>query len=400
MTEQRRAGTVRFLHTSDWQLGMTRHFLEGEAQARYAAARLDAVRAIARVADEQDCEFVVVAGDVFDSNLLSSQTVRRSLDALRAFEVPVFLLPGNHDAYHAATVYRSDVFLRECPPNVRVIVDTSPIPVAPGVCLVGAPLTSNTPLGDPTAEVLAGLPADGTRRVLVAHGQVDAIDPDRDNVGAIRLRSLEGALLDGRIHVVALGDRHSRMSVGTSGLVHYSGSPEVTSHRDRAAGEVLVVDLPVSGPATVRPVRVGAWRFLDVAFDLTCADDVASLDDQLSGFADADRTVLRHALEGSLSVADHAHLEDVLARHRDRFAAFYPWDRRTDVAVYVDVAELSDLGVGGFVRSAVEELTGRAGAGAMAPLGVAPDDTGSPDPAQTASDALALLYRLAGGGVR
>ena len=29
---------VRFLHTSDWQLGMTRHFLQGEAQARYAGA--------------------------------------------------------------------------------------------------------------------------------------------------------------------------------------------------------------------------------------------------------------------------------------------------------------------------------------------------------------------------
>ena len=33
---------VRFPHTSDWQLGMTRHFLEGEAQARYSAARIDA----------------------------------------------------------------------------------------------------------------------------------------------------------------------------------------------------------------------------------------------------------------------------------------------------------------------------------------------------------------------
>ena len=37
---------VRFVHTSDWQLGMTRHFLEGEAQARYTAARIDAIRSI------------------------------------------------------------------------------------------------------------------------------------------------------------------------------------------------------------------------------------------------------------------------------------------------------------------------------------------------------------------
>ena len=34
---------MRFIHTADWQLGMTRHFLEGEAQPRYAAARRDPV---------------------------------------------------------------------------------------------------------------------------------------------------------------------------------------------------------------------------------------------------------------------------------------------------------------------------------------------------------------------
>ena len=34
---------TRFLHTADWQLGMTRHFLAGDAQPRYSAARREAV---------------------------------------------------------------------------------------------------------------------------------------------------------------------------------------------------------------------------------------------------------------------------------------------------------------------------------------------------------------------
>ena len=34
---------MRFIHTADWQLGMTRYFLNGEAQPRYSAARRDAV---------------------------------------------------------------------------------------------------------------------------------------------------------------------------------------------------------------------------------------------------------------------------------------------------------------------------------------------------------------------
>jgi len=35
---------VRFVHTADWQLGMSRHFLDTDAQARFTAARIDAVR--------------------------------------------------------------------------------------------------------------------------------------------------------------------------------------------------------------------------------------------------------------------------------------------------------------------------------------------------------------------
>jgi DNA repair exonuclease SbcCD nuclease subunit len=55
---------TRFLHTADWQLGMTRHFLSPEAQGRFAQDRIDAVREIGVIAREQRAEFVVVSVDV------------------------------------------------------------------------------------------------------------------------------------------------------------------------------------------------------------------------------------------------------------------------------------------------------------------------------------------------
>src|ERR1035437_5406397 len=82
---------AKFIHTADWQLGMTRHFLEGEAQARYTQARFDVVRGIAALATNENCDFVIVSGDVFESNLLDKRVIVRSLDALIAFSVPVFL---------------------------------------------------------------------------------------------------------------------------------------------------------------------------------------------------------------------------------------------------------------------------------------------------------------------
>ncbi|MBW3085548.1 3',5'-cyclic adenosine monophosphate phosphodiesterase CpdA [Austwickia sp. TVS 96-490-7B] len=389
--------TVRFLHTSDWQLGMTRHFLEGEAQGRYGQARLDAVRAIADLARERHCDFIVVAGDVFDSNLVSSQVVRRAFDALTEIDVPVYLLPGNHDALNAASVYRNDVFRAECPCHVHVLDQPRAWPVAPGVEIIAAPLTSNSPIADPTDAVLSDLPADGTRRILLAHGQIDQIDPDARSVSAIRLAPLEAALREGRLHYVALGDRHSRLSVGHTGAVHYSGTPEVTSFREEFPGDVLIVELPPDRPAHVDAVHIGRWHFVTLEADVSTAADVTDLDRRLGELPDPERTVVNHILTGTLSLSDHAALEEILERHTDRLASCRAWQRHTRIAVHVDGAELSDLGVGGYVADAAADLAARAARDTDRNL---PTGTTSDSEAPTATDALALLYRLVTVGAR
>ena len=86
--------SIRFIHSSDWQLGMTRAFLSKESAPRFSQARIDAIRRLGELAKEHDAAFIVVAGDVFESNQLSKQTVLRTVEALKTIPVPVFLLPG------------------------------------------------------------------------------------------------------------------------------------------------------------------------------------------------------------------------------------------------------------------------------------------------------------------
>lgn len=85
---------MKFLHTADWQLGMTRHFLRAEAQARFSQARLDAVRSIGQLAVEEGCEFVVVCGDVFESNQVDRQVLARAFDAMGVTPEVTFYLGG------------------------------------------------------------------------------------------------------------------------------------------------------------------------------------------------------------------------------------------------------------------------------------------------------------------
>lgn len=384
---------VRFLHTSDWQLGMTRHFLEGEAQARYTGARIDAIRSVAEVARREGCEFVVVAGDVFESSLVATQTVRRALEAMGSIDVPVYLLPGNHDPLDAVSVYSSRVFTAARPENV-VVLDTPGVhEVAPGVELVAAPWFSKEPLSDLLADALAGLgPADGVR-IAVGHGALDVLDPDESSVRSIGLAGLQRALADGVVHYVALGDKHTRLGVGEA--VHYSGSPEVTSFREEQPGDVLVVDVSAGAPPVLTPHHVGTWSFVSVQAQVEGAADIDALDEELGALAPKDRTVVRTALQGTLTLADKARLDTLLDAYDDAFAARITWSSHDDIAVVVG-DELTDLGVGGFVDHVVDRLAAQAGVGGGAGPGLTGAGSAGAE-AGTARDALSLLYRLAKG---
>ncbi|WP_025735372.1 metallophosphoesterase family protein [Mycobacterium genavense] len=375
---------MRFLHTADWQLGMTRHFLAGDVQPRYSAARRDAVAGLGALATEVGAEFVVVAGDVFEHNQLDPKVIGQSLEAMRAIGIPVYLLPGNHDPLDASSVFTSALFTRECPDNVVVLDSAGPHRVKPGLEIVAAPWRSKAPTTDLVAEVLDGLEnPDAVTRVLVAHGGVDALDPDRDKPSLIRLAGLEAALARGAIHYAALGDKHSLTRVGESGRVWYSGSPEVTNFDDVEAnpGHVLVVDIDETNQVTVTPRHVGCWRFVTVHRQVDTSRDIADLDLNLDLMTEKDRTVVRLALTGSLTVTDRAALDACLDRYARLFADLRTWDSHTDLAVIPADGEFTDLGIGGFAAAAVEEL-----------VATARGDDG--DFAADAQAALALLLRL------
>lgn len=372
---------MRFLHTADWHLGMTRRFLEPEAQARFADDRIQAVRRMAGLAADEGCAFVVACGDLFDSNHVDRRAVARALDALAEFEMPVYLLPGNHDPLDAASVYRTPLFRDRCPAHVSVIDDSEPIPVGNGVELVGAPWRTRRPGRDLAADALEGLvPHAGTVRVLAAHGAVDALAPDPTDPSLIRIDALRHALFSGAIGYVALGDRHSAGEVAGEPRIRYPGAPVATDHDQVNPGTALVVDVDAAG-ATVAEHRVGNWEFRRIEARLDGLDDVERLDGELDAVADKARAVVRLALVGSLSVAEDARLQEVLEHHGDVLAGLTVSEGRSDLAVFVDDDALRGLGLTGYAHDAAAEIAALAG-------GHGPQH-------DAARDALRLLNRLA-----
>ena len=371
---------MRFLHTGDWQLGMTRHYFSDGAQERYSEARFEALRTIGRVAREQRCEFVVVCGDVFETNQVDRKTVSNALEALASIPVPVHLLPGNHDPLDAGSIFRQPTFQRRRPSHVHVFESTAPVTVSNGVELVGAPWTSKRPLHDLVQAACRDLaPSREVLRICVAHGAVDALAPDKDNPALIGLAAAERLLAEQRIHYLALGDKHSLTDVGASGRVRYAGTPEPTDFDEPQPGFALVVELTPDS-IQVEPVRLGTWSFAQREFELASDADLDALERALQETPNKQRTVLKLGLVGTLSLRQQARLEERIEVAGDLFAAIVPSESRSYLAVLPDDADFSALQLAGFAERAAARLR---------ELAVAGERT------DTARRALGLLLRLA-----
>jgi len=372
--------SVTFVHTADWQLGMTRRFLDADAQARFTASRIDGIGRIGELARAHHAEFVLVCGDVFEDHQVSPQVVRRALDEMADIGLPVYLLPGNHDPLDRASVYRATTFERHRPTNVHVL-DAGVTRIRDGVEVVAAPWMSKRPLSDLLAEQVTRLSDVDAVRIVAGHGIVDTLDPTGADPAAIDVTGLQEALAAGRIDYVALGDRHSVTDIGDSGRIWYSGAHEVTDFDSREVdpGHALVVTASRSSVQVERH-PVGQWAFRSIESEINTTGDVESLAAQIESIPAKSKSVLRLRLSGVVSLETNTALDELLDTASDRFAALQRWadpDRRLLLEPTPD--DLARLGLTGYASAAADELAALA------------------DADVSARDALALLYRLASG---
>ncbi|MCX7542039.1 metallophosphoesterase [Corynebacterium sp. P5848] len=388
--------TITFLHTSDWQLGMERWFLPPEAQSRFDQARIDAIRALDAAAVDHGCSFILVAGDVFEHNSLADHTTGRALEALASLRTPVWLLPGNHDPLTATSPFYGACTI----PGVNVLADDTPVEVAPGIELVGAPLTARYASEDLAARALARLEPTSGIRILTAHGQVQHRGGE-PAPGLLDLGTLEDAVARRVIDYVALGDTHSAQPVGGTGRIWFSGAPEVTDYHDLDSagggednsGTALVVTVTVDddepdsvADVSVEQIDVGTWTFEALGAEINSAEDVTAFIARLEAYPDKARTVIKYALRGSVDLSTWQRLESGITRLQPRFASLRERPRLMDITVVPCDEELRELQLSGYAAGAWDELLDAA-------LG---SETTPADP--VARDALRLLHRFAEKG--
>jgi exonuclease SbcD len=272
---------MRLIHTSDWHLGRTLH---GESLLEHQGVFL---RWLLDQAVTRQVDAVLVAGDVYDRAVPSTDAVRLLDDTLVAFfhaRVPVILTSGNHDSWvrlgfasrlsEAAGIHlrtrvediARPVILRDSRGEVGIYGIPYLLPDAV-MAELGAERSHASVLAAARERIRADAAARGlSRTVVIAHALVtggQTSDSERDiRVGGIG-DAPAGALAG--CSYLALGHLHGQQRVDTGGATTagYSGSPLAFSFSERhhhksvtlADGTVETQLLPTPVPRPLREVR-------------------------------------------------------------------------------------------------------------------------------------------------
>jgi DNA repair exonuclease SbcCD nuclease subunit len=306
-----------FIHTADLQLGKPfGRIAEDGARIRLRDRRIEAIDSIGALVREREASFVLVAGDLFDSETADKRTVAQALEAFGRIDADIFVIPGNHDHGGEGSVWHQDFFKSERArhaPRLQIILERKPL-IRDDAVILPAPLFGKRDLEDPTAWIRGAfmeahdIPTDRPRIVL-AHGTIQNFhapdasqDSDRQASNHVVLAKLPISELD----YIALGDWHGTMAASADGKAWYSGTPEIDRHPKASTnrpGHTLVVRASRGAAPQVDQVPTSKTKWLTHAVRLDDAT-IAHFNDELKSVL-GDRStdaILRLELDGSLSL--------------------------------------------------------------------------------------------------
>ena len=220
---------IRLIHTSDTHLGDD---WDPHSAQRALSAVIDGISAL-------NADALLIAGDVFDNARISDAVLEFFTGEIAHADVPVVILPGNHDLYDAASLYRRAPF-EDAPVNLHIITGAHGQTLTfPHLTLDiwGRAMDRHTPAFRP----LAGIPPhrNGRWRVAMAHGHFHYPDDTEERSSPIRPHEIATAACD----YIALGHWERFEDVSQNGVTaFYSGSP-LGAARARGQVAVNVVDL-------------------------------------------------------------------------------------------------------------------------------------------------------------
>ena len=316
---------MKFLHTADWQIGKPFAGIRDEQKRSLVQhARIEAIKRLGEVAKNDGVDFILVAGDLFDSPSTDKSTVSATCSAIGQIGLPVYVIPGNHDHGGPGSVWEQDFFLREqasLATNLTVLLETVPHECDTAV-LLPCPLLRRSVSQDLTEwlrslDAFAELPPEKSRIVL-AHGSTQTFsaqwEDDEENSMSSNLIDLS-RLPEDEIDYIALGDWHGTKQVHPKAW--FSGTPELdrfTKGGDHNPGNTLIVEVQRGALPQVTKKETADLRWNELTFNFADDNALGEFENRITDLLAqrANKDLLRLALSGSIGIETSSRLDKIL----------------------------------------------------------------------------------------
>ncbi len=112
---------VKILHSADFHLDSPFDALTDEQSAERRREQRELFEHLADIADEENVQLVLLAGDLFDSSKPYYETIELLKNVFSKIRASVFIAPGNHDYYSLKSPYSYTEF----PDNVHIFTSAN-----------------------------------------------------------------------------------------------------------------------------------------------------------------------------------------------------------------------------------------------------------------------------------
>ena len=300
---------VQFIQTSDWQIGMKGGGL-GDAGPIVRKVRIESIHNVLKSAQEQKVDFVLLCGDIFEHNMISQEDAKKVVTIFNQYpDIPLFLLPGNHDILGADCVYNREIFLRV---NHLTILRTSDYVEVTGAILHPCPVLSKFTTQDLSGTIPVVREVEGIH-IGVAHGSLVGQSPV-PNWEEIDLPIDPSCVVRTGIDYLALGHWHShRTFKDSTGIarIAYSGTHEQTNYGEDNAGYCLLVQIDGKGDAPkIVPIKTGQLTWVSMEFEMKDSSSLIELEKYFESIKGID--MVRVILYGELPLESKKELDNLL----------------------------------------------------------------------------------------
>ena len=263
---------IKLLHAADLHLDSPFEALPtGKAAIRRREQR-ELLDALARLADAERVDLVLLSGDLLDSGSPYFETGEELVQALRGIPAAVFIAPGNHDFYSAKSPYAR----LQLPENVHVFTEnTMRCFVLPGLNarVFGAAFTEKH-----SGPLLRGFRAErreGFVNLMCIHGDVGGRESAYNPI-------TEEELAQSGMDYVALGHIHKASGLKQAGKTWYSwpGCPEGRGFDETGEKYVNLVELE-DGECRLKQICIAGRRYEQLQVDVTDADPLLAVHNAL-----------------------------------------------------------------------------------------------------------------------